>query len=130
MPSTFPTAPTGIPQSNFKQECPSDTQGTTCSSRCPLGYKVTGVQERTCQSNGQWTAGAAACVLHDCGALPLPAGFPSDHDPKRCQSTTFGSGEIKKKKKERERERERRWGQKEVDKKETQYKVKLKAKRS
>lgn len=87
----FPV-PAGIPSSlRFDQECPSQLASTTCASRCPTGYKLSGVAQRTCLATGLWTAGDASCTLHDCGALPLPFNYPDGFAAPRCLSTTFGS---------------------------------------
>ena len=38
-------------------------EGDTCSFTCNTGYKFTGSDTRTCQSDGSWSGSEATCTL-------------------------------------------------------------------
>ena len=41
-------------------------EGDTCSFTCNTGYKLTGSDNRTCQSNGNWSGTESVCIRGMC----------------------------------------------------------------
>ena len=39
-------------------------QGDTCSFTCNSGYKLTGSDTRTCQSDGSWNGSDVSCIIN------------------------------------------------------------------
>ena len=44
----------------------------TCNFTCNTGYKLTGSDTRSCQSDGSWSGSSSSCVIMNCSTSSLP----------------------------------------------------------
>ena len=54
----------GVIDCSLEDEIPSYED--TCSFTCNTGYKLTGSDTRTCQSDGRWSNTEAICIAGQC----------------------------------------------------------------
>nr|XP_015833029.1 PREDICTED: locomotion-related protein Hikaru genki isoform X2 [Tribolium castaneum] len=68
--------------------------GHTAIFQCPMGFKVNGAANLTCQASGKWSAPVPTCELVKCESLDTPGGLYEPHLHLEEHNNSYGGRAI------------------------------------
>ncbi|CAH1372424.1 unnamed protein product [Tenebrio molitor] len=68
--------------------------GHTAIFQCPMGFKVNGAANLTCQASGKWSAPVPRCELVKCESLSTPGGLYEPHLQLEEHNNSYGGRAV------------------------------------